>query len=209
MRRFVEWLIALTFILILLVGFFSFFPNILAEISCPIPVERIKFYSDQYPVKDLAEELIATLSVESGCNPEAVSSAGARGIAQFIPSTAKAVWQSLGNQGQPDLHDIETSLAISSRYLNDKYQKFNDWNKVRAVYNAGEGGAAGYLVTGNERILPRETQYHIKKIAQARQFFQESLGQNLSGTPPTRFMPRSIISFVRLIDLTNPFSFLL
>jgi lysozyme len=80
--------------------------------------------------------LHAIAHVESRHNPEAVSPAGALGLMQVMPATARR----FGVNRAPALHDAKTNLEVSARYLKSLQQRFgNDLPLVLAAYNAGEG----------------------------------------------------------------------
>lgn len=96
----------------------------------------------------------AVALVESGFNPKAVSNKGARGIMQFMPSTA-------AQYGVTDLHDPYQSLKAGAEHLRDLLDEFDgDLSLALAAYNAGSGavrrsgGVPDY----------KETQDYVKKI---------------------------------------------
>ncbi|AJC20704.1 lytic transglycosylase domain-containing protein [Pandoraea pulmonicola] len=69
------------------------------------------------------------------------SSAGAGGLMQIMPATAKMVAKQIGMDYQPAMmHDIDTNIRLGTRYLADIYNKF-DGSAVLASagYNAGPG----------------------------------------------------------------------
>ncbi len=76
--------------------------------------------------------LSAQLYAESGFNPFAVSSAGARGIAQFMPGTAASY--GLGNP-----FDAEASINAQAHMMRDLLQRFASVPLALAAYNAGPG----------------------------------------------------------------------
>ena len=74
--------------------------------------------------------LAAQLMAESNFNPFAVSSAGARGIAQFMPATAKAI-------GLHDPLDAEASIDAQAHLMRDLLRQFGSVPLALAAYNAG------------------------------------------------------------------------
>lgn len=96
--------------------------------------------------------------VESRHQPDAISHAGARGLMQVIPPTARR----FGVDGAEQLHDPQTNLRVSARYLKDLQRRFgNDLELVLAAYNAGEGAVEKH----GRKIPPyRETQDYVRKV---------------------------------------------
>jgi soluble lytic murein transglycosylase-like protein len=80
--------------------------------------------------------LAAVARAESGFNPNARSSAGAVGLMQFLPSTARGM----------GVNPLDPASAIdgAARYLTDNYKRFGSWNLALAAYNAGPGAVARY-----------------------------------------------------------------
>lgn len=88
------------------------------------------------------------INQESGFNPNAHSPAGADGIAQFIPSTAKGMGV--------NTKDPRSSLDGAARLMAGYLQKYGNWKDALTAYNAGPGRVGGKL--------PTETQNYIKSI---------------------------------------------
>jgi soluble lytic murein transglycosylase-like protein len=98
--------------------------------------------------------LTAVIRQESGFNPEAVSVAGARGLMQLMPGTAK-------RYGATALHDPGENIAAGSAYLRDLLNQFGSLELALAAYNAGEGAVLKY----GRRIPPyAETQKYVAAI---------------------------------------------
>ena len=76
--------------------------------------------------------LAAQLMAESGFDPRAVSPAGAKGIAQFMPATAAAY-------GLRDPFDPEAAIDAQARLMADLLGRFGDVSLALAAYNAGAG----------------------------------------------------------------------
>lgn len=96
--------------------------------------------------------LSALLKQESGFNPNAVSPVGARGIAQFMPATAKQFGIN------PD--DPSQAIPAAAKYLAQNFKQFGSWDQALAAYNAGPGAVQQY-----GGVPPyEETQNYVKKI---------------------------------------------
>jgi hypothetical protein len=79
--------------------------------------------------------LAAQLMEESGFNPRAVSPAGALGIAQFMPSTARTY-------GLRDPFDPIASIDAQAHLMSDLLRRFRSVPLALAAYNAGPGAVA-------------------------------------------------------------------
>jgi soluble lytic murein transglycosylase-like protein len=97
----------------------------------------------------------AVISVESGYNPSARSRAGAVGLMQLMPGTAK-------RYGVTNRLDPAQNIQGGARYLRDLKVMFgNNLNLVLAAYNAGEEAVMKYGM----RIPPyRETTAYVPKV---------------------------------------------
>ena len=82
------------------------------------------------------ETLVSVAVVESGFRADAKSPAGAGGIWQFMPDTAKYYGLNVG-LFQDERFDISRSTTAAARYFGVLYDKFNDWYLAIAAYNAG------------------------------------------------------------------------
>jgi soluble lytic murein transglycosylase-like protein len=111
----------------------------------------IRDLCDKYGVDpDLAR---AVMRQESGGNPNAVSSAGALGLMQLMPATAK----SLGVDPMNPKRNIEGGIKYLAQ-LADKYD--GDYVKTLAAYNAGSGRVDSY---GGVPPFP-ETERYVKNV---------------------------------------------
>lgn len=125
---------------------------------------------------DLDPFLVAALvRVESGFNPEAVSSRGARGLMQVMPDTGQWIAAQLGWPGYaPDwLFDPEINLRMGTWYLRALLDQFGGQLAVAlAAYNAGRTRVQEWLVQGRwdgqadtlADIPFPETRHHVQRV---------------------------------------------
>jgi hypothetical protein len=92
---------------------------------------------------------------ESRFKPDAVSHAGAQGVAQFMPGTARL-------RGLEDPFDPIQAIAKSAQLLRDLSREFGNLGLAAAAYNAGPGRVRDWL--GSRRPLPGETQAYVRLV---------------------------------------------
>ena len=84
--------------------------------------------------------LFALARQESSMAPDVSSPAGARGLMQLLPATAKATARKHGVpfNGTPDLYQPELNIKLGSHYFRDMLDRFDN-NRIlaAAAYNAG------------------------------------------------------------------------
>lgn len=129
-----------------------------------VPKLKTIFAAERVP-----EQLVWVAEVESGFNPRARSPAGAGGLFQLMPATAKE----LGLRRWPfdQRYQTEPSAQGAARYLKRLHTQFGDWRLALAAYNAGPGKVQGLLERKQTRsfdgiatALPAETQLFVPKV---------------------------------------------
>ena len=113
--------------------------------------------------------LVWLAEVESSFNPRARSPAGAVGLYQLMPATAKQYGLSLWPRDERT--NPERSAMASARHLRRLRSRFKDWPLTLAAYNTGEGRVQKALdrtrATSFDQIsarLPAETQLYVPKV---------------------------------------------
>lgn len=81
--------------------------------------------------------------IESGLQ-NVVSPAGARGIWQLMPETARELGMEV-NSNVDERYHLEKSTRIACQYLLDSKERFGSWTKAAAAYNAGNNGISRRL----------------------------------------------------------------
>ncbi|MCO6496917.1 MAG: lytic transglycosylase domain-containing protein [Chitinophagaceae bacterium] len=118
----------------------------------------------------LPHELKYLAVIESDLKSHALSSAGARGPWQFMPSTARNYGLRVG-QGVDERTDYEKSTRAAAKYLLNLYKDLNDWLLVIAAYNGGPGRVTAAIKKSGstdfwklQYYLPQESRNHVKKF---------------------------------------------
>ena len=122
--------------------------------------------------RGMPSELALLPFVESAFNPQAVSSAKAAGMWQFMPATGKN-YDLKQNVFRDDRRDVLASTRAALDYLQKLYGLFGDWHLALAAYNWGEG-SVGRAIAKNKRAglgesytdlaMPMETRFYVPKL---------------------------------------------
>jgi soluble lytic murein transglycosylase-like protein len=96
----------------------------------------------------------AVIRAESNYDPEALSHAGAMGLMQLMPGTARRF-------GVADPWDPEQNVHGGTRYLRELLDRFRSLKLALAAYNAGEGAVEQH---GNQIPPYEETQTYVDRV---------------------------------------------
>ncbi|HVR19459.1 MAG TPA: transglycosylase SLT domain-containing protein [Polyangiaceae bacterium] len=121
----------------------------------------------------LPTDLVWLSLIESSHNPTIVSPAGAAGLWQFMPETARTYGLTVDRWVDERL-DPERSTEAATRFLADLYRRFGSWDLAMAAYNMGHGGLVRSIKKFNtndfwelgrhEAGIPWETSLYVPKI---------------------------------------------
>lgn len=134
----------------------------------------------------LPAELAWLAEAESSLNPAARSPAGARGLFQLMPATAREL--GLSTSLPDERTDPKKSARAAAQLLRTLHNKFGDWPLALAAYNVGAGRVQRTLDRQKGRTfaeiasaLPAETRMYVPKVL--------ALLQVRAGVPPSRLAP--------------------
>jgi peptidoglycan lytic transglycosylase D len=122
-----------------------------------------------FTAQQIPPELVWVAEVESGFDRRALSPAGAAGLFQLMPDTAKRFGLSLWPRDQR--YQAEPNATASAHYLKYLHDRFKDWQLALAAYNAGEGTVQKlldrYKSGSYDEIaehLPAQTQMYVPRV---------------------------------------------
>ncbi|MDE2119669.1 MAG: transglycosylase SLT domain-containing protein, partial [Betaproteobacteria bacterium] len=119
--------------------------------------------------RGMPTELALLPFIESAFNPDALSSAKASGMWQFMPSTGKNynLRQTMFQDGR---RDVMASTRAALDYLAKLHGMFGDWKLALAAYNWGEGGLQRAIARNQARGLPVDYA-HLNMPAETRNYY--------------------------------------
>lgn len=145
-------------------------PVTLAPVAAVVPIPLVKPHVRRQPPREAICGMIEAAArehalpvrfltrliwQESRFKVSAVSHAGARGIAQFMPATA-------AERDLRDPFDPKQALWAAAGLLGSLKQRFGNLGLAAAAYNAGPGRVTEWL--NNKRLLPQETRHYVWAI---------------------------------------------
>src|SRR5437867_3085633 len=124
--------------------------------------------------------LAAVIYQESKFKADARSSAGAIGLMQLRPVTAKGIAVRTGGSAfqVDDLLDPELNVRYGSWYLRHLFQKYGDERLVLAAYNAGQGNVDRWRQSGTE-IQFAETRAYVDRVEELKDVYRDAYAAEL------------------------------
>lgn len=111
-----------------------------------------------------AELIRSVIRAESNFDARAVSTAGARGLMQLMPATAREL-------GVKDAFDIDQNIDGGSRYLRQMLDRFDgNLRLALSAYNAGPGTVARF----NGNVPYRETREYVQRVLRFQQQYKSA-----------------------------------
>jgi membrane-bound lytic murein transglycosylase D len=138
--------------------------------------------------RKMPSELALLPFIESAFNPQAMSSARASGIWQFMPATGKD-FELKQNLFRDDRRDVLASTRAAMDYLQRLNRMFGDWHLALAAYNWGEGNVqkainrnlkAGLPTDYLSLNMPPETRNYVPKLHAVRNIIARPEAYGLS-----------------------------
>ncbi|MBD3245335.1 MAG: transglycosylase SLT domain-containing protein [Candidatus Moranbacteria bacterium] len=126
------------------------------------------YIEEQLKKRGMPEDLKYLAVAESALVDNAISTKGAAGIWQFIPSTAKKYGLVVNNEID-ERRNFKKATDAALDYLEDLYDRFDNWTLAAAAYNTGPGNISKSLETQEVKnyydlYLNRETSRYIYRI---------------------------------------------
>ena len=121
--------------------------------------------------------LAAVIYTESKFDANAKSAAGAIGLMQLLPDTAKGIAIRTGGKRfvVSDLTDPEINVRYGAWYLRHLLDRYGDERTALAAYNAGQANVDRWRAAGLA-IQFRETRYYVDKIERLKKIYASAYG---------------------------------
>ena len=157
----------------------------------------------------LPVELRAMAIIESALQATVVSRAGASGLWQFMPVTARAYGLEV-NSMVDERFDPYKATKAACKYMKDLYKMYNDWSLAIAAYNCGPGNVNKALARagGNPQsfwdvywYLPSETRGYVPAFIAANYAYAYHQAHNITYSEPPMPIAVDTVHVSRLLHL--------
>ena len=154
-------------------------PEVVDRIRYPLRYETIvRAHAENY---DLDPALLAAvIYAESKFDPSARSPAGAIGLMQLLPDTARGIAIRTGGERfvVSDLLDPELNVRYGSWYLRNLLDRYDDVPTALAAYHAGQGNVDRWRARGIGIQFP-ETQAYVDKVVGLVEVYERAYADEL------------------------------
>ena len=154
-------------------------PDFVQRIRYPLRYEAIvRGHARNY---DLDPSLLAAvIYTESRFNARAHSSAGAIGLMQLLPDTARGIAVRTGGHAfvVDDLYVPELNVRYGAWYLRNLLDRYGDEQTALAAYHAGQGNVDEWRREGVAIQFP-ETRSYVENVERVKAIYRESYAKEL------------------------------
>jgi soluble lytic murein transglycosylase len=166
-------------LLALLVFLFLRGPAVWQQRYYPLPAEYRESIARAARAHEVNPYLVAAvIDAESGWNADIVSDAGAVGLMQVLPATARELER--GNLvddrfDSRNLSDPDVNIEYGTAYFRALVERYHEIETALAAYNAGMGNVDDWLDNeGNirEQIEFPETRHYVLRVSRARDVYE-------------------------------------
>ena len=171
-----------TVVLLIMCGY-----QIYEKMSNPLEYkEQVESCSLKYNVEEAL--IYAVIKTESNFKPQAVSSAGAKGLMQITPETFKWLQKKRGVKGleESDLFDPNVNIEYGVYFISLLIKIYDDEKVALSAYNAGMGNVDKWLSNSEYSqdaktltVIPyKETDNYVKKVLRHREIYKNLYFKN-------------------------------
>jgi soluble lytic murein transglycosylase len=154
-------------------------PSWYYRLRYPLAYESIvRGHAENYKLE--AALLAAVIYQESKFDPDARSDAGAVGLMQLRPETARGIAVRTGGSRfrVDDLTNPEINVRYGSWYLRHLIDKYGDEETALAAFNAGQGNVDRWLKEGRG-IAFAETRHYVDRVQELKAIYRDAYASEL------------------------------
>lgn len=173
-----KWIISFSCCAIFIFAFVFLMHSFYARVFPVYYQNEVTFASESCGVDKAT--IYSIINIESHFNKNALSSKGAVGLMQVLPTTASEVAKKIGME-EFDLTNPKDNILLGTAYYSFLYKKFQDKTAALCAYNAGPSNVNVWLkkysadgVKLNKIPFP-ETENYIKKFEQNYKFYSKNV----------------------------------
>ena len=151
--------------------------NFLYNIMYPVKYENVIYkYCSVFGVE--RELVFALINAESSFDVYAVSSVGAKGLMQLLPSTAEYIARKISYKNDINLFNVDCNLNLGIAYISYLQNIFSTLDEVICAYNAGEGVVREWIKQSHDDKLEirfDETKNYLNKVKYGIEIYSKKL----------------------------------